>query len=135
VSSSFVAESMVLEALSSMVNYSSQRSTAIPGWVPKVKSLLYENYNDALSLHDIASELNIHPVYLCQQFPHYFNCSFGEYIRKIRIEKAVTFMFTRKYDTLTEIAYACGFADQSHFIRTFKKNIGIAPLAFKRLLK
>lgn len=34
--------------------------------------------------------------------------------------------------SLSSIAYACGFADQSHFIRTFKWVYGITPLAYRK---
>jgi AraC family transcriptional regulator len=36
-------------------------------------------------------------------------------------------------DPLPEIALACGFADQSHFTRTFSRIIGVSPGAWRRL--
>ena len=33
-----------------------------------------------------------------------------------------------------EVAAACGFADQSHFIRCFKEVMGISPLAYRKML-
>ncbi|MGB1004752.1 MAG: helix-turn-helix domain-containing protein [Salibacteraceae bacterium] len=32
----------------------------------------------------------------------------------------------------TEIAYECGFADQSHFIRTFKNLNGFTPKQYQK---
>jgi AraC-like DNA-binding protein len=57
----------------------------------------------------------------------------GEYIRKLKIEKSLIFL--HKNDSLSEIAFDCGFADQSHFIRCFKENIGITPLKYRKILK
>ncbi|MGH2648219.1 MAG: helix-turn-helix transcriptional regulator, partial [Ginsengibacter sp.] len=85
-------------------------------------------------LTSVALELNIHPVYLCQQFPLFFNSGFGEYIRKLRIDKALEYMLRREEMSLTEISYDCGFADQSHFIRTFKNNMGVTPFNFRKYL-
>jgi AraC family transcriptional regulator len=34
--------------------------------------------------------------------------------------------------SLTEIALACGFADQSHFTKAFTRRIGISPGAWRR---
>jgi AraC family transcriptional regulator len=126
-------ESLVLESVNEMLRRHFSEKSKTPAWVPKVKDVLYQCFDQEISLKKIASAINIHPVYLCQQFPVYFKCSFGEYIRKIRIEKAVQLMLDKQC-LLTNIAYSCGFADQSHFIKTFKNHIGITPLAFRKLL-
>lgn len=106
----------------------------MPAWVNKLMDLLHSKCCEQLTLVAVALELNIHPVYLCQQFPLFFNCTFGEYIRKLRIEKAVRYMLNREEMSLTEISYDCGFADQSHFIRTFKNNVGVTPSNFRKYL-
>lgn len=85
-----------------------------------------------MNLTDISKSLNIHPSYLSREFSkHFNNLSFGEYIRKLRIEKAIQLMQTDKY-SLTEIAYLTGFSDQSHFTRIFKQHTDKNPLAFKK---
>lgn len=38
------------------------------------------------------------------------------------------------YLNLTDLAYEYGFADQSHFIRTFKHYTGKTPREFQRFL-
>lgn len=126
-------ETILIQCLNNMIRLKAIFGGRVPSWVGRVNDLLYDRYSEQISLQEIAAEVNIHPVYLCQQFSHYFRCSFGEYIRKIRIEKAVGFILARGRASLTEIAFACGFADQSHFIRTFRRNIGVTPMVFRRL--
>jgi AraC family transcriptional regulator len=99
-------------------------------WTTKVKNLLYDRYNEQILLREVADEAGLHPTYLCQQFPAVFQCSFGEYLRKIRIEKAVDQMLTYPRRPLTEIALNTGFSDQSHFSRTFKRSVGVTPTTF-----
>ena len=78
----------------------------------------------SLSLKEISKGLDVNPAYLSREFSKYFdNLSFGEYIRKQRIEKAIELLNNADY-TLTEIAYLTGFSDQSHFTRIFKKHTG-----------
>ncbi|HMG69249.1 MAG TPA: AraC family transcriptional regulator [Chitinophagaceae bacterium] len=125
-------ESLVVQGVSELLRQTFLQNVKKPPWVSKVKDLLYDRFADEILLREIAAAVNIHPVYLSQQFPVFFHNSFGEYIRKIRIEKAVEFILGKASCSLTEIGFLCGFADQSHFIRTFKKNIGVTPLAFKR---
>jgi YesN/AraC family two-component response regulator len=75
-----------------------------------------------------------HPAYVSREFSKYFiNLSFGEYIRKLRIEKATDLLRSSKH-SLSEIAYLNGFSDQSHFTRIFKKHTGKSPAEFRKNL-
>ena len=88
-----------------------------------------------MSLKEISRTLDIHPAYLSREFSKYFdNLSFGEYIRKLRIEKAIELLNTTSL-SLTEIAYITGFSDQSHFTRIFKIHTGKNPSVYKKELK
>lgn len=49
------------------------------------------------------------------------------YIRVRRFNEAIRLMKSGQYDTLTEVAYALDFHDQSHFIRDIKMFTGITP--------
>ena len=103
-----------------------------PDWVKELKDIIQDQIDMNLNLTEISKSLDIHPSYLSREFSKYFNnLSYGEYIRKLRIEKAVQLMQTPKY-SLTEIAYLTGFSDQSHFTRIFKQHTGKNPLAFKK---
>ena len=78
--------------------------------------------------------LDISPSYLSREFSKYFeDLSFGDYIRKQRIEKAIELMLNSSY-SLTEIAYLTGFSDQSHFTRIFKKSTGLNPSVYRKKL-
>jgi AraC family transcriptional regulator len=50
----------------------------------------------------------------------------------VRVERSLAFM-SRRNLSLTEIAISCGFADQSHFTRSFKRIMGLKPSAFRKL--
>jgi AraC family transcriptional regulator len=103
-----------------------------PNWINKVCELLHDNWNDELSLNELAFVANVHPKTISKYFPAYFNCTLGEYRRKIKIEKAIS-MIRNKNLSLTEIAYECGFYDQSHFTATFKDVTGFRPKEFQKL--
>ncbi|MDX1942421.1 MAG: chromate resistance protein, partial [Saprospiraceae bacterium] len=108
----------------------------VPAWAKELKALIQDQIdtNLSLSLTEISESLNVHPAYLSREFSKYFDdLSFGDYIRKWRIEKAIHLMTTTEY-SLSEIAYLTGFSDQSHFTRVFKKFIGKNPSAYKKSL-
>ena len=109
----------------------------IPAWAKELKEIIQDQIdtNLTLSLKEISKGLDVNPSYLSREFSKYFeNLSFGEYIRKLRIEKAMQLMKTSTY-SLTEIAYLTGFSDQSHFTRIFKKHSGKNPSIFRKGLK
>lgn len=103
-----------------------------PVWINKVSELLHDNWNKEVSVQDLAEIAMVHPKTVSKYFPHYFACTLGEYRRKIKIEKALTLIKTSKL-TLTEIAYECGFYDQSHFTATFKELTGFLPKQFRKI--
>jgi AraC-like DNA-binding protein len=105
-----------------------------PDWVKELKEIIQDQIDTNLSLTDISKSLDIHPSYLSREFSkHFNNLSFGEYIRKLRIEKAIELIKAGSY-SLTEVAYLTGFSDQSHFTRIFKQHIGKNPSAYKKEL-
>lgn len=113
------------------------RSGKVPGWAKELKEIIQDQIdtNLSLSLKEISQSLNVHPTYLSREFSRYFDhLSFGDYIRKLRIEKAVQLLNDPMY-SLSEIAYLTGFSDQSHFTRIFKKTMGISPLSYKKNLR
>lgn len=123
---------LLLKVTGQMLQFKQSERNAKPLWAKKLKGILYDGYAEKLSLKNLSNELNIHPVHLSRDFSKYFHCTFGEYVRKIRVEKSLSFL-PNKNLSLTEIAYKCGFADQSHFLRCFKQINGIAPSAYRKL--
>lgn len=115
-----------------------QKKGKVPGWARELKDIIQDQIdtNLTLSLKEISQSLNVHPSYLSREFSKYFdNLSFGDYIRKLRIEKALQLLNNPNY-SLAEIAYLTGFSDQSHFNRIFKKHLGINPSEYrKKVLK
>jgi AraC-like DNA-binding protein len=113
-----------------------QGSKKAPAWAGEIREMIQDQIdtNMSLSLQQVSEELKINPAYLSREFSKYFeDLSFGEYIRKMRLEKAINLMETTNY-SLTEIAYLTGFSDQSHFNRIFKKQMGVKASEYKKNL-
>lgn len=111
-----------------------RKGREVPEWAKELKEIIQDQIdtNLTLSLKEISQSLNVHPSYLSREFSKYFdNLSFGDYIRKLRIEKSIALLKDPKY-SLAEIAYLTGFSDQSHFNRVFKNNTGKTPSAYRK---
>ncbi len=113
-----------------------KRSGKVPEWAKELKEIIQDQIdtNLTLNLKEVSQSLHVHPSYLSREFSKYFDdLSFGDYIRKLRIEKAIQLLGDPSY-SLSEIAYLTGFSDQSHFTRIFKKHTGKNPSAYKKNL-
>ena len=101
-------------------------------WILQIEELLRNNCSQQLSLNNLAAAVHLHPVTVSREFHKHHSCTLGEYMRKLKVEKALTLVKTTKW-SLTEIAFECGFADQSHFIRTFKCFTGFLPRDYRKI--
>lgn len=112
-------------------------SRKIPPWAKELKEIIQDQIdtNLTLNLRQVSQSLNVHPTYLSREFSKYFDdLTFGDYIRKLRIEKAVH-LLNESTHSLAEIAYLTGFSDQSHFNRIFKKFTGKNPSEYRKKLR
>ena len=103
-----------------------------PNWVPIIKEFLNSDWQSKHTLSGLSQVANVHPVTISKNFNHYFFCSYGEYIRKLKVSRAIPMIKNSEY-SLAEISYLCGFSDQSHFTRTFKRLTGILPKQYQKL--
>lgn len=103
-----------------------------PIWVATVREILNDRWNENISLEELSKEANVHPVTISKHFYRYFSCTFGEYMRRLKTKKAIAFIHAGN-TSLTEIAFDCGFSDQSHFIRIFKSLTGFLPKDYRKL--
>jgi len=125
-------DDLLLQVYASLLLPEKQSAGKQPAWVKKVKEALHDAPVESLSYTDLARLADVHPVHLSRSFPKYFNATMGDYLRRIHIEKAVNLLLNNSELSATEISYLCGFADQSHFIRSFKQALGITPLQYRK---
>lgn len=126
-------ESMLIDVYKKFLQEKKQRKS-VPEWAKELREIIQDQIdtNLTLSLKEISESLHVHPSYLSREFSKYFdNLSFGDYIRKLRIEKSMILLRDEKY-SLAEIAYLTGFSDQSHFNRVFKIHTGKNPSAYRK---
>lgn len=126
--------SMALESLCLDLTGMSNRiqSNIKPTWVNVLETFLDDNWQNKYSLTELSEISGVHPITISKNFRKYFLCSLGEYVRKIKIRKSIPLIKNSEM-SLTEIAYTCGFADQSHFIRNFKAYTGYLPKDFQKI--
>lgn len=95
-----------------------------------LKKIVDNHIFDNLSIAELASLCNMSESHFKKKFKQNFEISPGQYIISQRLKKAENLLkFTS--ESITEIAYECGFSDLGYFSKIFRKNFGIAPSEFR----
>ncbi|HVS31923.1 MAG TPA: AraC family transcriptional regulator [Thermoanaerobaculia bacterium] len=129
------ASGAALEGLSllllSRVSREAGLSAPEPQWLSDAVSFIERRYADEVSLSAVAAAVGVHRATLAAAFRRFRSTSVGEYIRNLRLRHAARALLHTSMP-LGEIAVTCGFADQAHFGRLFRKMRGMTPGAFRR---
>jgi AraC family transcriptional regulator len=100
----------------------------------RAEDFLSANIDGNVALTDLAKECGLSVSYFTRAFRQSTGAPPHRWLVERRVDKAKH----RLRDTsmaLCEIAVDCGFADQSHFTRTFTRVVGISPGAWRRMRK
>lgn len=92
----------------------------------KLVRYINENYRNEISLTGAAQVMNMNSNYISQLFKKETGITFVHYITQKRIEDAKELLTSTK-KPLTDIALEVGFNDTFHFIKTFKRYVGMTP--------
>ena len=105
------------------------------GKVFQAKCLVREQFaNPELGVQHIAELLGCSPDYLSHLFHTETKERLTHYIQRIRIDGSILTLESSPL-TISEIAYACGFADPAYFARVFKQHKGLTPQEYRAQLK
>ncbi len=98
--------------------------------VTAIKNHLRQKHTKEVSLADLSSLTNLNKWYLLEVFKNQVGISPHQYQTSLRIELAKKLL--RAQFSGTHVALETGFADHSHFIRTFKKYVWVTPAQYQK---
>lgn len=84
---------------------------------------------ERMSLDQLAGLAGMSRFHFARQFRITTGQSPMGYVRQARIERA-TAILSQSNTTIARVAVSLGFADQSHFTRTFGRFVGVSPKSF-----
>ena len=84
------------------------------------------------SLNELAKALRVSLSYLETIFKNNTGISLMQYIIKSKLNHAEKLLLETK-KSIAEISAICGFHSKTHFSNTFKKHVGVSPLAYRKL--
>lgn len=101
-------------------------ATAKPAWVEEAKTIIWNRYSEDLRLAALSNEIGVAPSTLAAAFRRYLHVSVGEFLIDVRLQHARTAIL-QSAAPLSRVAVSCGFYDQAHLTRAFRRRYGITP--------
>lgn len=100
------------------------------GMISKALSYINDNFQNNISLKDVAEELNISYHYFSKFFKDTFGKNFSDYLTELRIEKSKELLRDRT-SSVKEICYSIGYNDPNYFSKIFRKITGMTPTEYR----
>ncbi|WP_330398827.1 response regulator transcription factor [Lacrimispora celerecrescens] len=103
--------------------------------IKDVKLYIEDNYSrEDFSFQDAAGHVNLSVPHLSRMFRREMGVTFIDYLTSVRIRKAIELLHSGELK-IYEIAELTGYANQHYFSNVFKKNLGVSPAEYRRLIK
>ena len=99
----------------------------------RVLDYVAEHFAGKITLEDLAAEAGLSPYHFSRLFKMTIGQGPHQFLMAYRIEQSKK-MLAQPDRAMIDIAHSCGFSDQAHFSRVFKKFQGVAPSRYRTSL-
>ncbi|MNN42053.1 Arabinose operon regulatory protein [compost metagenome] len=96
----------------------------------KLRNELYNSPGMAYSIEKLASKVNLSKSYFQLIYKKLFGCSVISDLIHARLDYA-KYLLKNSPFSVTTIAKKCGYENNTHFMRQFKKFVGVTPSQYK----
>lgn len=104
---------------------------AVPVRVLEAAEWIRTHYDQPLSVEKLAARFGYHPTYLSALFKKHTGYPVLSYINRTRI-KASKNLLGASLVPVRQVADSCGFADDKHFMKLFKRYEGMTPSQYRK---
>ena len=115
-------------------HYRARSKESAPNWYDALKepiAFVAQNYSTDISVADLARKANLSESQFTRIFKRHTDATPAQYIAQTRVNAARILLETTD-KLVTDIATETGFCDHAHFIKTFKRLMGITPSRYRR---
>lgn len=98
--------------------------------VEKTKLFLEKNYEERITLNNLAVRIGVSPYHLSRIFKENLGSTPHKYLENIRIHKAKSLLLNTDHN-ITEICFLIGYKNLSSFYKHFKKICGCSPQQYR----
>ena len=95
-------------------------------YIQEAVIFMEHNYQRELTVEEVADACKLNRSYFSKLFKESMGCPPQEFLIRLRLSKAAEQM-KRTKASIGEISVSCGYPNQLHFSRAFKKRYGVSP--------
>jgi AraC family transcriptional regulator len=114
-------------------SFLSREAAVLPYALRRAVEYMENHYSEPLTLDDLGEEARLSRSHFAVTFQQAIGCSPHFYLIQVRLRHACRLLAqTESHLSLSDIAAACGFSDQAHMTRLFRRFLKITPAALRR---
>lgn len=125
--SCFLINLLRLEKQKNLIN-----NPQYPISIQKAVYHVMSNFKKDITLESTAKAVYISPGHLSKEFHKNIGITFKDFLTNLRLDYSCQLLLYSN-ESITNIAFYCGFNSVSYFLRVFKKKYEISPLKYRKL--
>jgi AraC family transcriptional regulator len=111
---------------------SDSKAGGLVGWqVRRLNAFIEARLDQSIRLKELSTVSRLSTAYFCRAFKRTFRETPHSYVVRRRLERAESLMLTSDLP-LSGIALRCGFSDQAHLCKLFRRQYGQTPAVWRR---
>ena len=95
-------------------------------YIQEAITYMEHNYQRELTVEELADACKLNRSYFSKLFKESMGCPPQEFLIRLRLSRAADMMKGMNH-SIGDIAARCGYPNQLHFSRAFKKRYGVSP--------
>jgi AraC-like DNA-binding protein len=104
--------------------------------IAHIYNYIMQHYDKEITLEDVAKQAHMTPQAFCRFFKKHTRHTFISFLNEVRINEACKQLTDSAYDSISTVAYNCGFNSITNFNRVFKAVTNRSPSEYvSRFLK
>ena len=100
--------------------------------VQHVHDYIDSHLGDSIRLNDLAQLLGMSAFHFSRQFKEATRMAPYQYVMRTRLKRAKELLRSQPKLNISDIAFRCGFSNQSHFANHFRKAEGVTPKRYRQ---
>lgn len=100
----------------------------------RIVKYIYNNYNNKISLQDIANKEFLSTQYLSHEIKNTMGLSFKDFVNLTRVDEAIKLLLDTDMN-ISEISEEIGFSHTRYFNKHFKKHYKLTPMQYRKKYK
>jgi AraC-like DNA-binding protein len=96
-----------------------------------VYQFLMQNFKQEIRLDEVAAIAHLAPTAFCRFFRQHTGKTFSSFLNELRVRHAGELLHNHE-NSITQIAYECGYHNPTNFNKFFKEITGMTPSAYRK---